>query len=217
MLPKGKSGVWGRKLGHMAGLAYAAGQFVHAFLLFTATGAEAIATPLSGGASAIAIPATAAAAVVCTADGCRVFNNYLNQRPVEQATSNNDAGGGENKGKHSEQNQINDIKEFKNEVVLEKVKTFEQARNKALEIIGDLGQGTEPFVGKFDIAKGRIVGRQSKDGKKLWRLDWDLEKGIHINVNDFSKGKSGRGGLKMVIPLEGDYELYAALLKHLNK
>ncbi len=95
MLPKGKSGVWGRKLGHMAGLAYAAGQFVDAFLLFTATGAEAIATPLSGGAAAIAIPATAAAAVVCTADGCRVFNNYLNQRPVEQATSNNDAGGGD--------------------------------------------------------------------------------------------------------------------------
>ncbi len=62
---------------------------------FSATGAEAIATPLSGGAAAIAIPATAAAAVVCTADGCRVFNNYLNQRPVEQATSNNDAGGGE--------------------------------------------------------------------------------------------------------------------------
>lgn len=36
----------------------------------------------------------------------------------------------------------------------------------------------------------KIIGRQSADDKRRWRLDWDETKGPHINVEDFSKGKN---------------------------
>lgn len=44
----------------------------------------------------------------------------------------------------------------------------------------------------------KVVGKQSADGKKYWRVDWDPEKGAHLNwVNGKEKG---------AIPIGGDLE-----------
>lgn len=50
-----------------------------------------------------------------------------------------------------------------------------------------------------------------------WRLDYDPIKGIHINVYDFSKGKTPDKAIKQVIPFDGDEKTFETLLKQLNK
>lgn len=103
------------------------------------------------------------------------------------------------------------------EVILDKVKDYNQARNKALEILGDLGRDSEPYICRMENSKayGKIVGRQTADGKARWRLDFDPELGLHINVEDFRAGK-GKDAIKIAIPFEGDEQLFESLLKHLN-
>lgn len=101
------------------------------------------------------------------------------------------------------------------EKVLGKVKSYEQARNKALELTGDLGPNSKPYVGRLGTGKGKIVGRQSADGKVRWRLDYDPNKGPHINVENFSNGKD-INAIKVAIPFEGNMQTIESLLKHLN-
>ena len=103
------------------------------------------------------------------------------------------------------------------EIVLPKVKTFEQARNKALEIVGDLGPNSQPVIGRLKQSAGfgKIIGRRSADKKMRWRLDYDHQKGPHINVINIKAGK-GINSQKYVIPFEGTEETFISLLKHLN-
>ena len=61
-----------------------------------------------------------------------------------------------------------------------------------------------------------MVGRQSADGKVRWRLDYDPEKGMHINIEDLRNGK-GANARKIVIPFKGNESTFKSLLKHLNK
>ncbi len=77
------------------------------------------------------------------------------------------------------------------EIILDKVKSFEQARNIALEILGNLGPDSLPKFGKHELFKGKIVGRELAGRKAHFRLDWDPTKGPHINVGDFRIGKRG--------------------------
>ena len=102
---------------------------------------------------------------------------------------------------------------------MQKVETYEQARNKALEILGDLGPGSEPHISRLKASKacGLVDGRQSLDGKKLWRLDFDPIKGPHINIENWTAGKRDGGGVNIAIPFDGDENLFMSLLKHLNK
>ncbi len=104
------------------------------------------------------------------------------------------------------------------EIILPKVKTFEQARNKALELLGDLGQNSKPHICPLDksVAFDKVVGRMSADRKLLWRLDYDPVKGMHIHVEDIRLGK-GINARNYVIPFEGTEETFKSLLKHLNK
>ena len=104
------------------------------------------------------------------------------------------------------------------EQVLPKVKSYEQARNQAMDILGDLGMDSKQVYGrlKASAGNGKVIGRQTADNKALWRLDYDTNKGIHINIVDFRNGK-GVNAIKQVIPFEGDEALFKALLKHLNK
>jgi Pre-toxin TG len=106
----------------------------------------------------------------------------------------------------------------KGEQILDKVRTYEQARNKALELVGDLGPNSKPYIGtlKSSAGYGKVVGRQSADGKVRWRLDYDPNKGPHINVEDFREGK-GLKAKKYVIPFEGNESTFKAYLKHLNR
>ncbi|MED0658147.1 hypothetical protein P4S75_12680 [Anoxybacillus ayderensis] len=106
----------------------------------------------------------------------------------------------------------------KGEQVLDKVKTYEQARNKALDLVGDLGPNSKPYIGtlKSSAGYGKVIGRQSADGKVRWRLDYDPNKGTHINIEDFRNGK-GANARKIVIPFEGNESTFKSLLKHLNR
>ncbi len=106
----------------------------------------------------------------------------------------------------------------KGEQVLDKVKTYEQARNKALDLAGDLGSNSQPYTGtlKSSDGYGQVVGRQSADGKVRWRLDYDPNKGTHINIEDFRNGK-GANAKKIAIPFEGNESTFKSLLKHLNR
>ncbi|EXI61820.1 hypothetical protein MHD_00015 [Mannheimia granulomatis] len=112
------------------------------------------------------------------------------------------------------------VKENKSvEVSLDKMKTWEQARNQALKNVGDLGNDSLPIIGSLNVSKGygKIVGRKSADGKRGWRLDYDPIKGIHINIYDFAKGKTPDKAIKQVIPFDEDEKTFETLLKQLNK
>ncbi|SIR57235.1 hypothetical protein [Priestia flexa] len=106
----------------------------------------------------------------------------------------------------------------KGEQVLDKVKTYEQARNKVLDLVGDSGPNSQPYTGtlKSNAGYGQVVGRQSADGKVRWRLDYDPNKGPHINIEDFRNGK-GANARKIAVPFEGNESTFKSLLKHLNR
>lgn len=106
---------------------------------------------------------------------------------------------------------------LKREIVLPKVKTYEQASNKALEIIGNIDPHTgTKHVGNVGIGEGKIVGKRWYNGKVLMRLDWDQTKGPHINIDDYRVGK-GLKGIKIAIPFEGNLKTVESLLRHLQR
>ena len=51
----------------------------------------------------------------------------------------------------------------------------------AENIVGDLGDDAVSKIGKFGTQEGRVVGRQSADASRGWRIDFDPEKGAHYN------------------------------------
>jgi hypothetical protein len=105
---------------------------------------------------------------------------------------------------------------LKREQVLDRVKTYEQARNKALEIIGEVDEyNAEPKLGGCGPCQDSIVGRSWHGGDVVIRLDYDPIKGPHINVTDYRLGK-GLKGISVAIPFEGDINTVQSLLKHLN-
>ena len=64
-------------------------------------------------------------------------------------------------------------------------KTFEEARNAALGVMGELGEAARtPNVGRVGALKGEITGFRTTvdDVFKSFRLDFDATKGAHINV-----------------------------------
>ncbi|KEO83694.1 hypothetical protein EL26_08555 [Tumebacillus flagellatus] len=103
------------------------------------------------------------------------------------------------------------------EVTLPRVETYEQARNLALELVGDLGPDAKSVIGTLDKSQGygKVIGRRSEDGKVLWRLDYDPIKGMHINIEDYREGK-GEKAIKLCIPFDGNEDTFISLLKHLN-
>ena len=98
-------------------------------------------------------------------------------------------------------------------------KNWESARNKALNLVGNLGADSKPVIGRLEISagNGKVIGRQSKDGKVGWRVDYDPEKGTHINIWDYSQGKGPGKAIKQVIPFDGNEKSFETILKQLNR
>ncbi|GHJ39773.1 putative T7SS-secreted protein [Streptomyces sp. TS71-3] len=100
------------------------------------------------------------------------------------------------------------------EKVLPKYDSFEQARNKALDLLGRIDPATrEPYVGRLESAEstyGKVVGFTTRvDGEfKRFRLDYDPEKGPHINV-EVGKGDSAR---KWAVPWNGTEDDFKRIL-----
>jgi len=79
---------------------------------------------------------------------------------------------------------------------------------------------TQPYRGTTGPQEGRVVGRQSLDGKRGWRIDYDPKdpsKGYHINWWDWSQGNRGRGGVTGANHIDGmTPEEYARRVSQLN-
>ncbi|MBA0035798.1 VENN motif pre-toxin domain-containing protein [Pantoea sp. BIGb0393] len=105
------------------------------------------------------------------------------------------------------------------ETILKTEKNWESARNKALNIVGSLGVDSKPVIGRLEVSagNGKVIGRQSGDGKVGWRVDYDPEKGTHINIWDYSQGKGPGKAVKQVIPFEGNEKSFETILKQLNR
>ena len=105
------------------------------------------------------------------------------------------------------------------ETILQAEKSWESARNKALGLVGNLGADSKPVIGRLGVSagNGKVIGRQSSDGKVGWRVDYDPEKGMHINIWDYSQGKGPGKAVKQVIPFEGNENSFEKILKQLNR
>ncbi|TKJ77430.1 VENN motif pre-toxin domain-containing protein, partial [Erwinia persicina] len=105
------------------------------------------------------------------------------------------------------------------EQTLKPEKNWETARNKALDLVGNLGENSKPVIGRLEVSagNGKVIGRQSSDGKVGWRVDYDPEKGTHINIWDYSQGKGPGKAVKQVIPFEGNEKSFETILKQLNR
>ena len=91
------------------------------------------------------------------------------------------------------------------EVVTDTFSSFEQARNKALTLLGDVDPATRiPLVGRLEKATstcGKVVGFTTRVNGvfKQFRMDYDLVKGPHINVM-VGKGDTAQ---EWAVPWEG--------------
>ncbi|MFD2465725.1 polymorphic toxin-type HINT domain-containing protein, partial [Amycolatopsis samaneae] len=93
--------------------------------------------------------------------------------------------------------------------------SWENARNKALELMGDIDPATRvPYVGRMEKATstyGKVCGFETRVNGELkrFRLDWDPVKGPHINV---TVGKGGTGK-KWAIAWPGTQAEFEAILR----
>ncbi len=69
------------------------------------------------------------------------------------------------------------IPSLKIEQILKPEKNWETARNKALDLVGNLGADSKPVIGRLEVStgNGKVIGRQSSDGKVGWRVASDPE------------------------------------------
>jgi RHS repeat-associated protein len=76
---------------------------------------------------------------------------------------------------------------------------FEDALNVAKGLSG-VGDDAVELTGKFGSQEGKVVGFMSADGKRSFRVDYDAEKGAHINwTNGKEKGAVGFTGNQDVV------------------
>ena len=77
--------------------------------------------------------------------------------------------------------------------------SYEDARNTALERIGEIDSATRmPYIGRLGVGEGRTVGfTTTVDGVyKRYRLDYDEKKGAHINI------EQGKGAARKKLAVE---------------
>lgn len=138
-----------------------------------------------------------------TVDGIHTY--YVNAQGVDILVHNADGvcdEGSESKPKPSREVSVN-------------TNSFENARNQALELLGDVDPATRvPYVGRMERADstyGKVIGFETRvNGEmKRFRLDWDPDKGPHINVT-VGKGTSGK---KWAIKWPGTKAEFEAILR----
>ncbi|MFD2117631.1 hypothetical protein ACFSTH_09435 [Paenibacillus yanchengensis] len=79
--------------------------------------------------------------------------------------------------------------------------------------MGNLGADSKAYIRRLKTSYGnnKIIGRQSAGGKVRWRVDYDPDKGFHINVEDFRNSTA-----KFVFKIEGGEKAYKAIINSLN-
>jgi filamentous hemagglutinin len=81
-------------------------------------------------------------------------------------------------------------------------KSLNEARASARELSG-LGDDAVDFVQEIGPLKGQTTGRMSPDGLRGWRIDFDPDKGFHVNWWDRSAGMSRSDWLYGANKIEG--------------
>ncbi|MER0242183.1 hypothetical protein AAHZ94_09125 [Streptomyces sp. HSW2009] len=100
------------------------------------------------------------------------------------------------------------------EVTLPSFDGFEQARNKALDLLGEVDSATrQPYIGRLESAQttyGKVVGFTTRvNGEfKRCRMDCDPVKVPHINV-EVGKGDTAR---KWAVSWNGTEDDFARML-----
>jgi RHS repeat-associated protein len=106
----------------------------------------------------------------------------------------------------------------KPEQITENYSDFNQARNRALDILGDIDPHNRvPYVGRLESAPtfGRVVGFETTVNgvKKRFRVDYDPNKGPHINV-EIGRGKDAE---RWAVPWDGTESDALAQIDRLNR
>jgi RHS repeat-associated protein len=92
--------------------------------------------------------------------------------------------------------------------------SFNEARAAARKFAG-LDGPTVDFKSKLGPHKGRIMGRMTPDGQRGWRIDFDPEKGFHVNWWDHTGGPKREKWLYGANIVDGGtLDDFYALLQH---
>ena len=108
------------------------------------------------------------------------------------------------------------VKEI-NEIQLKGARSYEVARNTALELLGPINPTSrQPFLGRLHEQKGKVTGFMSKnDGvTKVYRVDYDPNKGPHINVQITGASKTT---IHYAIPFPGTRQDVLNIINRLNR
>ena len=108
------------------------------------------------------------------------------------------------------------VKISQREIILPKVKTYEQARNKGLKLLGALIIILETSNREIWVCKGDKLWVEVVWEKVSMRIDYDPTKGPHINITDSRIVSKNGKGISVAIPFEGDKQLVKSLLRTLN-
>ncbi len=78
--------------------------------------------------------------------------------------------------------------------------TFDQALRYLASLMDDsgrFGDGSKPVIGRLkkSYGYGKVIGRQSRDGRVVTRIDYDPGKGYHFNFVNYDTGE------KICIPI----------------
>ena len=85
---------------------------------------------------------------------------------------------------------------------------WDDAYRASAKQLAGLGDDAVDFVQEVGPFKGRITGRMSPNGRQGWRIDYDPQKGFHVNWWDQT------GGLKRIDWLYGANKIEGGTLDH---
>ncbi len=96
-------------------------------------------------------------------------------------------------------------------------KSMNEARDYARQQSG-IGENAVDFIQEIGPLKGQVTGRMSPDGLRGWRLDFDQDKGFHVNWWDRSGGSKRSEWTYGASKIEGgSLDSFQDILQHFPK
>ena len=100
---------------------------------------------------------------------------------------------------------------------VQEFENFNSARDNAKKMSG-LGDDAIDFKNKIGPFKGQVTGRMSPDGSKGWRIDYDPDKGFHVNWWDHNGSRKRKDWLIGAnIIKDGSNDDFYQLIQHFPK
>lgn len=86
-----------------------------------------------------------------------------------------------------------------------------------MELSKKFEYGSHPYECTFKKSEhyGENVGVISHDKKIIFRLDWDIENGTHLNYINYEYGK--KNAIKVLVPVDISKKQYNRLIKSYNR